>query len=303
MELEILKKLLESDVLSEETKTELQTQFKSSVDAYLAEERIKLEAQLTEEFVKAREELTTAVDAKVDAFLAAEMKELHEDIDAWRDLEVEAAEREVELKEAAEQREAEMRSELRAQLNEELEALVDKLDAFLELNLKAEYDELREDIEEAKKLKFGQKVFEAFEATFKAHRSDDMTKTERELAEALDRLADAEAKIALIEKTKEEEIRNAKLDEVLAPLAGTARETMKTILTNVKTDRLTEAYKAFLPRILKDNMAAETTGKEKLNESASGTKVTVTGNEETIDAPKKPSNDSLARMRKLAGLA
>jgi hypothetical protein len=58
---EILKKLLESDVLSEETKAEVTAQFNTAVETFMTEERSKLEveirSQLTEQFVQAREEL------------------------------------------------------------------------------------------------------------------------------------------------------------------------------------------------------------------------------------------------------
>ena len=145
---EILKKLLESDVLSEETKAELQEQFKSAVDTFLSEERAKLEqqimAQFTEEFVKAQEQLTEALDVKIDTFLAAEFNELKEDINKFRDLEVEYAEKLVEEKET-----------LATQLSEELDQLVDKLDVFLEIRLDEVFDELKEDIAEVKKLEFG----------------------------------------------------------------------------------------------------------------------------------------------------
>jgi hypothetical protein len=73
---EILKKLLESDVLSEETKAEVQEQFKVAVETFMTEERSKLEveirSQLTEQFVQAREELAESVDAKVEEFLNKE---------------------------------------------------------------------------------------------------------------------------------------------------------------------------------------------------------------------------------------
>ena len=100
---EILKKLLESDLLSEDTKAELTAQFKTVVDTFLAEERSKLEievrSQLTEQHVKAEEELAESVNTKIDDFLTAELDELKEDINKFRDLEVEYAEKLVEEKE------------------------------------------------------------------------------------------------------------------------------------------------------------------------------------------------------------
>lgn len=295
---EILKKLLESEVLSEETKVALTEQFNAAVAAYLAEERIKLEAQLTEEFVRAHTELSESVNQRVDDLLTREMTELREDINNFRDLEVEAAEREVELRE-----------QMAAQLQEELATLVDNIDAFLDLQCATEFNELKEDIDVAKRNLLGQKIFETFEDTFKAHRSTDMAAVERELAEAKDRLADAEMRLAESEKAKLAEARTAKLEEILSSLTGTNKEQMRIILANVATERLSEAYKVYLPRILKESVANQVNAEDKkLSEAVTPAvnAVVVTGNEEAEVAPAvatKPSSDGLARMKRLAGLA
>jgi hypothetical protein len=287
---EILKKLLESEVLSEDTKAVLTEQFNTAVAAHLAEERIKLEAQLTEEFVRAHNELSESINTRIDEFLVREMTELRDDIENHRDLEVEAAEREVELRE-----------QMAEQLQEEIAGLVDKIDAFLELQCATEFNELKEDIDAAKRNMLGQKIFESFEETFKAHRNTDLSKIERELAEANDKLADAETRLAESEKAKLAEARSAKMEEALSALSGNSKEQMRIILSNVATERLSEAYKVYLPRILKESAAVK--ADTKLTEQKVPTTV-VTGNEED-KAPvvvEKPSNDSLARMKRLAGL-
>lgn len=292
---EILKKLLESEVLSEETRATLTEQFNTAVAAFLAEERIKLEASLTEEFVKAHAELTESVNTRVDEMLQAEIAELKEDIESFRDLEVEAAEKEVALRE-----------ELAGTLQTELGKLVDSLDEFLELQVASEFNELKEDIAEAKRNLLGQQMFEAYEGLVKAHRKSDLADVERELAEAKDKLADAEKALAESEKAKAAEARAAKLEEALSPLTGLAREQMKLLLSSVSTARLSEAYAIYLPRVLKEAVATPTTVVEKtLVEDVAPAKV-VTGNEEIVEAAPvvtKPSNDGLARMKRLAGLA
>lgn len=300
---EILKKLLESDLLSEETKAELNEQFKTAVDAYLAEERSKLEVEirstLTEEFVKAREELALTVDTKVEEFLTSEFDELKEDINKFRDLEVEYAEKLVEEKER-----------LAQVLGEQLNQLVDKLDAFLEVRLDEEMSELKEDIEDVKRIEFGRKIFEAVETEFKKFRKNDLTSLEQELAEAKDKLVDAESRLADIEKARLAEARNSKMDELLAPLSGNAREQMKIILSNVATEKLDEAFKVYIGRVLKETTveakkdATEATlTEDKAEDQVDHTTKIVTGNEEEqLDEEVKPS-DQLIRMRKLAGLA
>jgi hypothetical protein len=297
---EILKKLLESDLLSEETKAQLNEQFKTAVDAYLAEERSKLEVEirstLTEEFVKAREELAETVDTKVEEFLKKEFDELHEDINKFRDLEVEYAEKLVEEKET-----------LAQMLSEQVNQLVDKLDAFLEVRIDEEMSELAEDIEDVKKLEFGRKIFEAVEAEFKKFRKEDLSSVEADLAEAQDKLADAENRLAEIEQNRLAEARNNKLDELLSPLSGNTREQMKIILSNVKTEKLEEAFKTYIGRILKESVVdvkKEETSKNPLVEAKTDEKevTLVTGNDkEVLEEDVKPS-DQLSRMRMLAGL-
>jgi hypothetical protein len=302
---EILKKLLESDLLSEETKTQITEQFKTAVDAYLAEERSKLEveihSQLTEEFVQAREALAARVDAKIDEVLNEEFAELKDDINKFRDLEVEYAEKLVEEKE-----------QLASTLGEQLNQLVDKIDAFLEVRIDEEIAELKEDIDQVKKLEFGRRIFEAVEAEFKSFRKEDMGDVERELAETADKLADAEAKIYAIENERLAETRNAKLEELLKPLTGNAKEQMKIILSNVATEKLNEAYTTYIGRVLKetvvDSKKDETPPAKVIAEGEPKAVITeakvVTGNEDTSPednvAPVVP--DQLRRIRQLAGL-
>lgn len=300
---EILKKLLESDLLSEETKTTLKEQFNTAIAAYLVEERAKLEtevnARLTEEFVKAREELVETLNKKLDEVTAREFEELHGDIEQYRDLEVEHAEKIVEEKE-----------QLAVRFGEEMEQLVDKLDIFLEQRVDAEFDELREDITEVKKLELGRKILESFGAEYKKLFKEDVSKTERDLAEALDKLKDATQRLSDIDRQRVAEARQNKLDELLAPLTGTTREQMKLILNNVSTEKLDEAYKVYLARVLKESTVAAPAAPAAPTKPAAAplteSKV-VTGNEsDTEEIPavvESTQTDQFARFRKLAGLA
>jgi len=302
---EILKKLLESDLLSEETKAEIKGQWEAATQKYLAEERAKIEVEvrstLTEEFVKAREELAAKVDVKIEEQLKAEFDELKADIEKFRDLEVEYAEKLVDVKE-----------ELAQQLGEQLNQLVDKLDAFLEVRLDEEMGELKGDIDEVKKLEFGRRIFEAVESEFKKFRAVDLNEVEQKLGETQDALADAQNKIAAMEKARLSEARNAKLEELLSPLSGTAREQMKIILSNVATEKLDEAFKSYIGKVLKESVvepkknetqAAPATAP--LKEDKQPTGKLVTGNENAEPAPVEDNktNDQLARIKKLAGLS
>lgn len=298
---EILKKLLESDLLSEDTKVQLSEQFNQAVTEYLAEERSKLEVEvrttLTEEFVKARDQLAESVEAKIDEFLNAEFSELHEDINKYRDQEVVYAEKLVEEKER-------LAEEFQTQLDE----LTDKLDAFLEVRIDEEFDELKSDIEDVKKLEFGRKIFEAVESEFKKIRKEDLSSVETELAEAQDRLYDAERRLAEIEETRLSEARNGKLEQLLSPLSGNAKEQMKIILSNVSTEKLDETFKVYIGRVLRESVNTKedkTVISESKETKTSKETSFITGNEELegkTNLSESKNDESLARMRALAGI-
>lgn len=242
---ELLQKLLEAEVLSEETKTELETALSTKLTEAVEEARTATEAdvrtELTEQWVQERDALIEAIDTKIGDFLAEEVAELKEDIDRFRDLEAEYAEKVVEAK-------AQMSNELKSDLAE----LVEKLDAFLEIRLAAEVEELREDIDASRKVDFGRKVFEAFAAEYATNYADDeslegtLRETEERLADTSTALEESERKLAKME-------RESKLDEVLAPLQGRQREVMEAILRNVATEQLDEGYKTFIGRVLRES--------------------------------------------------
>jgi glycine cleavage system H lipoate-binding protein len=325
---ELLKKLLAAEVLTEETKQELEAAFKKHLED--AEKKAREEATagvtaaLNEQWITERETLIEALDEKVSEVLTEELKELKEDIERFRDLEAEYAEKIVESK-----------GEMADQLKKDMELLIEKLDKFLEIRLTAEVEELRGDVEIVKKNEFGKKVFEAFVAEFKKHYTGEdsvegkLTETQQRLEDALTSLEDAEKKIAKMERSK-------KLQDVLAPVTGRTREVMEAILKNVDTPLLEEAYKTYIGRVVKETSEKKEEVKE-ISTSEKETKVLAEGEkkEEAKTAPaSKPtltgkavsgdtkdileegkkldketevksaiSDEEKARLRRLAGLA
>lgn len=305
---ELLKKLLEAEVLSPETSKELKAAFdaqiQSAMDSAKTETETKVRAELTEQWVKERDALIEAIDTKVTEYLTNELEELKEDIEAFRDLETEYAGKLVESK-------AEMAEELKGDLT----TLVEQLDSFLEIRLAAEMEELKEDIELAKKLDFGRKIYEAV-ATEYRNRFVDEDGIEKELQDL--RTAHAAVVESLQETTNARSAleRKIKLDEVLAPLSGRQRDIMETILHNVATKDLETGYKTFIGRVVKDS-TENTTGKEGKVLAEGGSKeevkveetVTVTGDvvseaqEDEIPADKVRLTESEKRkIQRLAGI-
>lgn len=242
---ELLQKLLAAEILTEETKAELQTAFSTQlteeIEKARADATASVTAQLNEQWITERETLIEALDSKVTELLNEELKDLKGDIERLRDLEAVYANKLVESKAA-----------MATQLKSDVDTLVEKLDAFLEVRLTTEMEELRENINEVAKNDFGKKIFEAFVGEFKKHYAGDDS-AESKLVEAQARLDDTltvlektEKKIAQLERTN-------KIRDVLTPLGGRSREIMEAILKNVDTPLIEDAYKTYIGRVLKES--------------------------------------------------
>lgn len=310
---ELLKKLLAAEVLTEETRQELEGAFKKQLDEAMnvarAEAQATVTAELNEQWINDREILIEALDSKVTEALAEELTELRSDIERFRDLEAEYAEKLIEAK-----------SGLGDTMKKDIAQLIEKLDSFLEVRLTAELEELREDVAVVKKNEFGRKVFESFVAEFKKHYAGDdslegkLTESEQRLEDALTALENSEKKAAKLERTM-------KLEKVLAPLSGRSKEIMEAILKTVDTALLEDAYKTYVGRVLKetsDKGVVETSEKEDkvlaegVKEEVSGVAKTGDNEEQLIEEATREKLEERApsitdaerqRLRRLAGLA
>lgn len=304
---EILKKLLDAEVLTEETKQELEAalakHITEQVETVKSQATATIRAEIKDEYVRDRDTLIEAIDSKVNEFLAKEIRELKEDIESFRDLEAEYAEKLVEAK-------RNMASELKTDLSQ----LVDQLDKFLEMRLMSEMAEFRSDLEKVRENKFGRKVFEAMVAEFKEHFIDDST-TAGKLNETEQRLSDTLETLAATEKKLSTMIRQQKMTQVLQPLSGRQKEVMEAILKSVSTEKLEEGYKTFIGRVVKETTPTVASEKEDkvLAEGKKAAKkiaeraVTKTGNApeaitESAKAGTKTVNPNIDWIRKAAGI-
>jgi hypothetical protein len=288
---EILKQLLESEVLSEETKTVIQEQFESAVQDMREELTLEVRAELAEQYTKDREALIESVEEKVTEMLDDEIFELKEDIVRFRDLEVEYAAKLVNEKKV-----------LASKLGEELDEVVDKLDTFLEYRIEEEMQELKEDLDIVKQNQFGRKIFESFMSEFNRSFVDDNLRL-KSISILEDKLQDAEARLYEAEQSEKKAARAKKLDEVLAPLTGTKREQMAMILQNVETGKLQEAYNRFVGRLIKEEVQVDK--EETLFEGKKTTGTFVKTGDVVVEEKKAedPIKESATvRMLSLAGL-
>jgi hypothetical protein len=289
---EILKKLLESELLTEETRTEIASQWKTLTEAHMAQVREETEAavraELVTEWVNARDKLIEQVDGFVAEALTREITELRADIDRFRDLEAEKAAEIVAEK-----------ARLAKAVSEELDELVEKIDKFFEMRLAAEFEELKEDLAAARENDFGRQIFEAFASTFASTHIDEKSVSSK-LTAATKELAAAKAKLAEAEAREASLIRESKLEKLLAPLSGSRREQMAMLLKATETSRLDESYKHFIGRILQEPAAPAATA---LTEGATGSKTTVvTGEAAPVESTEAKLDEGMARLQRLAGL-
>jgi DNA repair exonuclease SbcCD ATPase subunit len=264
---ELLEKLFSAGILTEDTQTEIQNEFQTLLSEATEEAKIvaaaEMKATLSEQWNTEREALVEAIETNVSDFLAKEIEELKEDIAAFRDLELEYAEKLVEAK-----------SKMKEDLEADLTNLVDELDTFLEMRLNKEVTALSESIEEHKQNVFGRKVFKAMVEEFQENFSVDDDTKER-LTETKERLNETEKSLLETEQKLDEITRKVKLESVLAPLEGRSREIMSAILENVATDSLEDGYETFIGKVLKEGAEPEVETTTDLNESV---------NDETTDA-------------------
>lgn len=299
---ELLKKLLDANVLSEDTKNELETAIKAqlsdAVTSAVALAEADTRAELTDRWLSERDALIEAIDSKMETALVDEISELKEDIERFRDLEAEYGEKLIEAKAA-----------MKAELRNDLKELVEKLDTFLEIRLNSEIEELREDIAAVRQNDFGRRIFEAVADEFMRNYADEegtgasLQETETRLAETSEALEEAEQRIADLE-------RSIKFKQVLEPLHGKQREVMEAILKNVKTDQLEEGYKTFIGRVIREsdekNSEKETKvlAESKTQKTTKPSVVKNGDNKDLLESEQKQTNEGvdLSRLRMLAGM-
>ena len=175
--------------------------------------------------------------------------------------------------------------------------------------LKGEINQLKEDIEEARKNDFGRKIFEAFSNEYSGSYLNEKSESakllkvvelkDKQLAEAkafaakAKTLAEAQAveKKQIVEAANREKIMRG----LIAPLSKDQQEIMTDLLESVQTDRLQKSFDKYLPSVIDGQSPAKR--KAILSE---GTEVT--GNREKTTTHVKADESNVLDIRRLAGL-
>ena len=198
----------------------------------------------------------------------------------------------------------EEKHKLAEEVSAELDQLVDKIDAFFEMRLSEEMDELKEDLEIVKQNEFGRKIFEAFSGEYsKSYYDEDSSVAQLSITES--KLEDAQKRISELEASQSKMLREQKMEKVLSSLSGKKREQIAFVLQNIETQKLEEAYKFFVGRILKEEDSTAT-GSTVITEATAPAAATVlvTGEEQITEEVNAPTEKSaaLSQLKRLAGI-
>lgn len=253
---EFLKLLAESNILSDDTKTQLTEHFDSLKVSLRESIEAEVRAELAEQHIAEREQLATKMETFVSESLTRELAELHEEISKFRDLEAEYETRLVDTKVAMAEELIAEKVKLKEAVESEIETLIDLVSVFLEDQLAVELETLKEDIQEVKNNRLGQEMFESFAGVFmKSHLSK--TGVMKELEETRKLAEGLQAQVASLTESKSAMLRESKMAELLSNLSGSAREEMAFLLKGVATERLDETYTQFVSRVLNKNNAPQ----------------------------------------------
>lgn len=274
---ELLEKLLTSELLTEDSKKEITEAFTSALETAKAEAKAEAtelaiaeaKVEFAAQFAEDKAALVEAIDTKVTSLLSEEIQELKEDIERFRDLEAEYATKLVEEKEA-----------MGLQLTADMAQLVETLDVFLTERLAEEITELKESIDEVKKIEFAKNLFESIEDTFRKKFFNE-NEIATKLEESKKELAGKNTKLLETESALNKLVREKEMLRVLEPLHGRPREIMEAILKSVPTDKLEERYTNFIGRVLHESVTTVENKTEKENVNTS----VLAGSDSTTKTP------------------
>lgn len=239
-----LKTLLESDVLTDETKQVLQEAW----DTALAAKESEIEVRYAEKLNESYTEMNTLVTSLIEEAVADEMASIADELVEARTLEVRYAKRLDEFKEEYAQKSDEMMKEL-------VKESVDE-----------EMDELKEDIEYAKKIGFAMKMFEAFQSVYTDTFGGEEFTAKEQLEEAHKEL----------DQLRREKI----IGDLTESLSEDGKAIANTLLENVATKNLEARFNSFLPILIKEEEETQETVVVETEEVKPEGKVVLEGEED-----------------------
>ena len=239
----------------------------------LAEDRVKFQAKMKESAQKFNGFLVTKLAEEISE-LRKDRKMHAEGLDKLEHFVVHALTREI-AEFAKDKRDVvetkvrlvrEARSQLESLKAKFVKESSEKMSKAVSRHLKAELNQLQEDIKIARENNFGRRIFEAYAAEFGATHLNEKAEVRRlhdmlahkdqQLAEAIELTEKAkvivESKNRELRMVKESNEREATMRELLGPLNEEKAEVMRNLLESVQTARLKSAFEKYLPAVLED---------------------------------------------------
>jgi hypothetical protein len=160
----------------------------------------------------------------------------------------------------------EARSKLETLKSRFVKESAEKMSRAVSSHLKAELNQLQEDIKIARENSFGRRIFEAYAAEFGATHLNEkaevrtlhalLIQKDQQLAEAIKLTEKAkvvvESKEREIRMIRESNERQSTMEMLLAPLNKEKADVMRNLLESVQTARLKNAFEKYLPAVLED---------------------------------------------------
>ena len=201
------------------------------------------------------------------------------------------------------------RTQLEALKGRFVKESAEKMTQAVSKHLRAELGQLKEDIQVARENNFGRRIFEAYSAEFGATHLNEKAEV-RELHNIIDqknaKLAEAikfakkatvlvESKERELRITKESNVREKTMDELLSPLNEEKAEIMRNLLESVQTPRLKNAFEKYLPAVLENRSV-------KAPKVIIETLSTATGDKSVRQEQDDEGESNVIDLKRLAGL-
>jgi hypothetical protein len=202
----------------------------------------------------------------------------------------------------------EARSKLETLKTRFVKESAEKMSQAVSKHLKAELNQLQEDIKVARENNFGRRIFEAYAAEFGAthlNENAEVRKLHSQLQHKDSQLAEAiklTERAKVVVESKEREIRmiresnerESTMEMLLAPLNKEKADVMRNLLESVQTARLKNAFEKYLPAVLEDRSVKT---KKVIAESVT----TVTG-DKSVPSSQQEDRSNVIDLKRLAGL-
>jgi len=174
-------------------------------------------------------------------------------------------------------------------------------------NLTKEINQLKEDIESARRNDFGRRIFESFASEYSASYLNEKSETAKLLKIVKQKEADLEEAAKIVADTqqlvesREREIKTIRdsaqrkevMNELLNPLNGDKKQVTKELLESVQTDKLRSAFDKYLPAVMDGGVPA----RKALVEAKE-----VTGDKQAQNNGSDEKTAEIFDIRRLAGL-